>query len=98
MSAVEQAAPATLSRKTLKKVVDQLLIDMCNEQTEITPGGLTITRIQKVLNALIKEAENGREWAIKELLDRSIGKPTQVVETEGDIVVAVIRGGSISEL
>ncbi len=45
----------------------------------------TDEQFKKVWNKLKSAAENGKPWAIKEYLDRVIGKPHQSVEVTGDM-------------
>jgi hypothetical protein len=39
-------------------------------------------RIAKIVEVLISEAEQGQAWAIKEIIDRCDGKPTQFIESD----------------
>ncbi len=36
-------------------------------------------KVEKVVNKLIKDAEAGEQWAIKELIDRVDGRPPQAI-------------------
>jgi len=44
---------------------------------------ITEADIKAVVKILIKSARSGESWAIRELLDRTIGKATQAVEVSG---------------
>ena len=46
-------------------------------------------RIAKIVEVLISEAEQGQAWAIKELIDRCDGKPTQIIETEMPLMTGI---------
>jgi hypothetical protein len=48
-------------------------------------------RLERIVEVLISEAENGKEWAIKEIMDRVDGKPTQfnVLETDATVIPSI---------
>ena len=48
-------------------------------------------RLERIVEVLISEAENGKEWAIKEIMDRVDGKPTQfnVLETDATVIPTI---------
>jgi|APCry1669191860_1035381.scaffolds.fasta_scaffold07947_5 hypothetical protein len=48
-------------------------------------------RLERIVEVLISEAENGKEWAIKEIMDRVDGKPTQfnVLETDATVMPTI---------
>ena len=48
-------------------------------------GGGGLTKGEKVLKNLIREAESGQEWAVKTLLDRLMGKPVALTQSQVDI-------------
>lgn len=41
-------------------------------------------RLRRVVERLIEAAEAGEPWAVKELLDRTLGKPTQPIAADPD--------------
>ena len=43
------------------------------------------TKLERLLAALFKEAENGNVMAAREILDRAFGKPRQAVDLGGDL-------------
>ena len=49
---------------------------------------LTPQRMGKVVRALIRQAEQGEQWAVKEVLDRILGKATQPIDLDGDLRVS----------
>lgn len=49
---------------------------------------LTPQRMGKIVKALIREAERGEQWAVREVLDRIIGKATQPIDIDGDLRVS----------
>ena len=55
----------------------------------------TVEEFQAVRNALVKAAKAGQPWAVKEYLDRIIGKPKESVEVTGDTqhTMGVVREG-----
>ncbi|WP_108646325.1 hypothetical protein [Polynucleobacter rarus] len=46
-------------------------------------------RIAKIVEVLIGEAEQGQAWAIKEIIDRIDGKPTQFIETDMQLMTGI---------
>ena len=46
--------------------------------------------IPKLVEKLVGLAEKGCEWAMKEVLDRTMGKVTQPVETDQNILYRII--------
>lgn len=61
-------------------------------------GPRLIKRIDAVIEVLYDQAMQGAPWAIKEILDRFLGRPNQPIEATGDVQVLMIRGASLSEL
>ncbi len=77
---LENLAPAIV-------INEEFIKDFCKGLKRVTVGDATAARILN--EALVK----GEAWAIKELLDRTEGKPTQPVdqETRGTLEVIVKR-------
>ena len=46
---------------------------------------VTAEDVRKVTLALVKQAKAGERWAVKELLDRCLGRPYQAVEIAGQV-------------
>ena len=49
--------------------------------------------IQRVIAAMLDEAEKGEQWAVKEFFDRMAGKSVQAVEADvkGGLTIEVVR-------
>jgi len=48
------------------------------------------TDAEAIYRVLVSKARAGVQWAIQELLDRGLGKPTQIVEEKRDAVVRFV--------
>lgn len=46
------------------------------------PKAITGARLRRVIEQLAQQAEAGEPWAIKELLDRTLGKPVQPIDAD----------------
>ena len=44
---------------------------------------MTAADLRKVIAMLVKKAKAGEPWAVRELLDRTLGKPHQMLELTG---------------
>ena len=49
----------------------------------VMAASMTADDLQEVFGTLVREAKAGEPWAVKELLNRCLGRPTQAVAIEG---------------
>lgn len=54
----------------------------------VLANALTPQEMGKIAKALIRAAKRGESWAVKEVLDRMLGKPQQDVNLKGHVTVA----------
>lgn len=61
-------------------------------------ASVTEDNIRNVVTKLVQLAEGGEAWAVKELLDRCLGKPKETVEVSGDPVKLWGRNAPVDEV
>jgi len=62
--------------------------DMLNVALADDKGGPDV-RLRKIADRLIKEAQKGEPWAIREIADRLDGRPAQVIQGNEDAPIMV---------
>lgn len=86
--------PRKLTREEFQKHMGETLVA---EGMKVGRDGKT-PQIELVIKELYAQAQLGEPWAVKELLNRFLGLPTQPITTQGDVPVLLITGASMSEL
>lgn len=73
-----------------RKPKAETLTTCIKEYLEGKPKGEKRTRAQMLAEALVEKALTMEQWAVREVLDRVLGKPKQTVEQTSDDVIRVV--------